>query len=67
MRHQIRVVEGCVRPGQAMQQLHLTGAPSNSATEASDTPIVPVQRAPFRLTRPETPLIERWIKAKPGP
>jgi hypothetical protein len=34
VRHQIRVVEGCVRPGQAMQQSHLTGALSNSATEA---------------------------------
>ena len=27
------------------------------------TPIVPVQRAPFTLTRPETPLIDRWIEA----
>jgi Tn3 transposase DDE domain len=25
VRHQIRVVEGCLRPGQAMQQSHLTG------------------------------------------
>jgi hypothetical protein len=41
----------------------LTGALSNSATEALDTPIVPVQRAPFTLTRPETPLIDRWIEA----
>ena len=63
VRHQIRVIERCVRPGQAMQQSHLTGALSNSATEASDTPIVPVQRAPFTLTRPETPLIDRWIEA----
>ena len=52
VRHQIRVIKGCLRPGQAMQQSHLTGALSNSATEASDTPIVPVQRAPFTLTRP---------------
>src|SRR5207342_431460 len=64
MRHQIRVIEGCMRPGHAMQQSHLTGALSNSATEASDTPIVPVHRAPFTLTRPETLLIDRRIEAK---
>jgi hypothetical protein len=62
-RHGIRIIEGCVCPGQAMQQSHLTGALSKSATEASDTPIVPVQTAPFALTRPETALIDRWIEA----
>jgi hypothetical protein len=31
-------------------------------TEASDMPIVPIQRAPFTLTRPETPLIDRWMR-----
>ena len=63
-RHEIRVIERCVRPGQAMQQSHLQGVLSNRATEASDTPIVPVQRAPFTLTRPGKPLIDRWIEAK---
>ena len=58
-RHEIRVVKRCVRPGQAMQQSHLTGVLSNQATEALDTPIVPVQRAPFALTRLETPLFTR--------
>jgi hypothetical protein len=44
-----------VRSRQAMQQSHLTGALSCSTTEASDTPIVPSQRAPFTLTRPRKP------------
>ena len=47
-----------------MQQSHLQGVLSNQATEALDTPIVPVQRAPFALTRPEIPLFTRWIQAK---
>jgi hypothetical protein len=47
-----------------MQQLHLRGVLSNQATEALCTPIVAVQRAPFALTRPETPLFTRWIEAK---
>ena len=34
MRHQIRVIEGRVRLHQPLQQSHLTGALSNSATEA---------------------------------
>jgi hypothetical protein len=50
-RHQMRVIERCVRPRQDMQQSHLTGAPSNQAPEASTTPIVPGQGAPFALTR----------------
>ncbi len=33
-------------------------------TEASVTPIVPVQRAPFLLPRPGTYLFTRWIEAK---
>ena len=32
-RHEIRVIKRCVRPGQAMQQSHLTGVLSNRATE----------------------------------
>jgi hypothetical protein len=56
-RHEIRVIKRCVRPGQAMQQSHLTGVLSNRVLEALDTPIVPVQRAPFALTRPETPYL----------
>jgi hypothetical protein len=40
------------------------GVLSNQATDASDTPIVPAQRAPFALTRPESPLLCRWIEAK---
>ena len=64
VRHEIRVVERCVRLRQAMQQSHLQGVLSNRELEASDTPIVPVQRAPFTLTRPKTPLLDRWIEAK---
>jgi hypothetical protein len=32
--------------------------------EASTTPIVPVQRAPFASTRLNEPLFTRWIEAK---
>jgi hypothetical protein len=64
-RHEVRVIEGCMRPGQAMQQLHLQGVLSNRMLEALDTPIFPVQRAPFTLTRSETALLDRWIEAKP--
>ncbi len=37
--------------GQPMQQSHLTGAPSDQVMEASATPIVPGQGAPFASTR----------------
>jgi len=63
-RHEIRVVKRCVRPGQVMQQSHLQGVLSSRVPEALDTPIVPVQRAPFTLPHPETPIIDRWIEAK---
>jgi hypothetical protein len=48
-----------------MQQSHLTGAPSNQALEASTTPIVPGQGAPFVLARRLLPDIDRRIEAKP--
>ena len=64
VRHEIRVVERCVRLRQAMQQSHLQGVLSNRVLEASETPILPGQRAPFTLTRPKTPLFDRWIEAK---
>src|SRR6185312_6269154 len=64
-RHEIRVVKRCVRPGQVMQQSHLQGVLSSRVLEALDTPIVPVQRAPFTLPHPQTPIIDRWIEAKP--
>jgi len=35
MRDQIRVIKGCVRPGRALQQSHVTGALPDSAAEAS--------------------------------
>jgi hypothetical protein len=47
-----------------MQQSHLTGAPSNQTLEASTTPIVPGQGAPFILARRLLPDIDRWIEAK---
>jgi hypothetical protein len=62
-RHEIRVIKRRVHPGQAMQQSHLRGALSNETTEASDIPIVPVQRAPFTLPRSEATLFDRWIEA----
>jgi hypothetical protein len=47
-----------------MQQSHLTGAPSSQVMEASATPIVPGQGAPFASTRRARPLFTRWIEAK---
>jgi hypothetical protein len=38
-----------------MQQSHLQGVLSNRELEASDTPILPGQRAPFTLTRRKHP------------
>ena len=55
VRHEIRVIERCVRLRQAMQQSHLQGVLSNRVLEASVTPIIPGQRAPFMLTRPKHP------------
>jgi hypothetical protein len=63
-RHEIRVIKRCVRPGQAMQQSHLQGVLSNKTTEASDTPIVPGQRAPFTSPRPNPAPIHLWIEAQ---
>ena len=63
VRHEIRVVERCVRLRLVMQQSQLTGVLSNRVLEASDTLIVPVQRAPFTLARPKLPLFGRWIEA----
>ncbi len=62
-RHEVRVVEGCAGFRQGMQQSDLQGVLSGRPTEALDTPIVPVQRAPFTLTRPESPRYDRWIEA----
>src|SRR5438552_13441195 len=47
-----------------MQQSHLTGAPSAQVMEASATPIVPGQGAPFASTRRTRPPFTRWIQAK---
>jgi len=51
---------------QIVQQSHLRGVLSAGNVVASATPIVPVQRAPFALTRPESTLfyLKQWIKAK---
>jgi hypothetical protein len=62
-RHEIRVIKRRVDLGQLMQQSHLTGAPSNQVMEASLTPIVPGQGAPFASTRPNATLFTRWIEA----
>ena len=64
-RHEIRVIKRRVDLGQLMQQSHLTGAPSDQVMEASATPIVPGQGAPFASTRRTRPLFTRWIEAKP--
>jgi hypothetical protein len=63
-RHQIRVIKRCVDLRQAVQQSHLRGALSARDLEASVTPIVPVQRAPFASTRPQLHLFTRRIEAK---
>jgi hypothetical protein len=60
----MRVIERGLRLGQFMQQSHLRGALSAGNVEALDTPIVPVQRAPFASTRPNAALFTRWIQAK---
>ncbi len=57
--HEKQVIERRAGPRQAMQQLHLQGVLSNRVMEASDTPILPAQRAPFTLTRPKAPLFDR--------
>ncbi len=64
VRHEVRVVERCARPRDAMQQSHLQGVLSNQELEASTTPILPGQRAPFRVATPESGLNDRWIEAK---
>ena len=65
VRHEIRVIERCVRPREAMQQSHLQGVLSNRV-EASATPIVPGQRAPFALTRPSSPLFTGGSRLRPA-
>ena len=42
---------------------HWTGVLSGRGIEASATPILRAQMAPFRLTRPKEPLPDRWIQA----
>jgi hypothetical protein len=59
VRHEIRLIELSGDPRQRMQQLHLQGVLSNLELEASTTPILPAQRAPFTLTRRKTPLFDR--------
>jgi hypothetical protein len=51
LRHQIRVIKRRVDLRQIMQQSHLRGVLSAWDLEASATPIVPVQRAPFASAR----------------
>ena len=46
---QVRVIEHGTRSRRAMQQLHLAGVLSAGPMEASVTPIIPGQRAPFHL------------------
>ena len=62
-RHEIRVIKRCADLRQAVQQSHLRGALSARDLEASVTPIVPVQRAPFASTRPQLHLFMRRIEA----
>ena len=63
-RHEIRVIERHVDLGNLMQQSHLSGAPSGQLMEASATPIVPGQGAPFASTRRPRALFMRSIEAK---
>ena len=64
VRHEARVIKRRVDLRELMQQSHLRGVLSSSTTVASATPIVPAQRAPFALTRPNRHLFTRWIQAK---
>ena len=54
--------DACVLARPCNNRTYKVSSP-NRVLEALDTPIVPVQRAPFTLTRPETSLIDRWIEA----
>src|SRR5262249_141577 len=63
-RHQMRVIKRRGDLRQLMQQSHLTGAPSGQVVEASATPIVPGQGAPFASTRRARTLFPRCIQAK---
>jgi len=65
-RHKIRVIKRYVRLRQAMQQSHLTGVLSGGLLEDSDTPIVPAQRTPFMLTRPNKPLYAGGFRLSGG-
>jgi hypothetical protein len=57
VRHEMRVIERRGGLRQGMQQSHLRGVLSNRVMEASDTPILPAQRAPFTLTRRNAPYL----------
>jgi hypothetical protein len=63
-RHEMRVIERRDGLRQGMQQSHLRGVHSKWVMEASDTPILPAQMAPFALTRLKAPLFDRWIEAE---
>ena len=63
VRHEIRVVERCAGPREAMQQSHLQGVLSNRVLEASQLPSSQVRGHLFTLTRPNH-LNYRWIEAK---
>jgi len=64
VRDQVRVVKRHARFRERMQQSQLRGVLPDGYVEASDTPIIPVQRAPFLLFSQIARRILRWIKAK---
>jgi hypothetical protein len=64
LRHEMRVIKRRVDLRQLMQQSHLTGAPSVQVVEASATPIVPGQGAPFASTRRARTPFQWRIQAK---
>jgi hypothetical protein len=63
LRHEVRVIKRRAGLRELMQQSHLRGVLSSSTTVASATPIVPAQRTPFALTRPNRHPFTRWIEA----
>jgi hypothetical protein len=65
-RHEIRVVKRRVSLARVMRQSHLTGVLSSSATEASVTPIVPAQGAPFTFYTPTQPYLRGGLRLSAG-
>ena len=61
-RHKIRVIKRSRASSPGHATIALKRCPLRSDVEASATPIVPVQRAPFASTRPNEPLFSGGLR-----